>query len=346
VKKLVWLTHSHLKLGDGYGYAADNILSRLKKTFTFAYPPSSPSDLELPPGVGYSVECKCPESITFQNGLPPYFNNHGKYNVGFCYWETDKVPDGWIPHMQRMDEIWTTSDFVYNVFKSCNVNENIYKFNLGFDNNVFTKTESTPNGPFTFLSIGSPSTRKNSQIAVDAFVKVKSKYKDIRLIYKSSGPPDARLYHGNMRQALYNVPYINVIDTILSEQEYADMYRKAHCLIYPTSGEGWGMIPFQAIAMGIPTICTNATSCTEYSDLSIPLNFEWSPVQMGGVYSNTGNWAMPSLDDLCDKMIYAIENYEYEKDRALSAADFLHENYTWDIVSKDYKDRIWEILKK
>jgi glycosyltransferase involved in cell wall biosynthesis len=98
--------------------------------------------------------------------------------------------------------------------------------------------------------------------------------------------------------------------------------------------------------MGIPTICTNATSCTEYADLSIPLDFEWSPVQMGGVYSNTGNWAMPSLDDLCDKMIYAIENYEYEKDRALSASDFLHENYTWDIVAKDYEDRIWEILKK
>lgn len=346
MQKLVWVSHSPFKLGDGYGYASENILSRIRKNLNFSYPPEAPVELNLPPGVGYFIDYRCSESIVIHNGLPDFFNNYGKYNIGFCYWETTKVPNKWLNNMRNMDEIWTTSSFVHNVFKDCGVNSNILKFNLGFDDKVFTKKESPPDGPFTFLSIGSPSTRKNSQIAVDAFVKVKSKYKDIRLIYKSNGPPDARLYHGNMRQALYNVPYIKVIDSMVSEVELADVYSQSHCLVYPTSGEGWGMIPFQAMATGLPTICTNATSCTEYAHLSIPLDAAMSPVQLGGVYSDSGEWAMPTVDDLCDKMIYAIENYDYEKRRSNNAADYLHENYTWDIVSKEYENRIWEILKK
>lgn len=346
MQKLVWVSHSPFKIGDGYGYASENIISRIRKNLNFSYPPEAPIDLKLPPGVGYSVDYQCSQSVIIHNGLPIFFNNSGLYNVGFSYWETTQVPKTWVPMMQRMDEIWTTSTFVHDVFKDCNVNSNIVKFNLGFDDKVFTKNEKSPSGPFTFLSVGSPSSRKNSQMAVDAFVKVKSKYKDIRLIYKSNGPPDARLYHGNMKQALYNVPYIKVIDSMVSEVELANIYRQSHCLLYPTSGEGWGMIPFQAIAMGLPTICTNATSCTEYAELSIPLDYEMVDVKMGGIYSNTGQWAEPSLDDLCDKMVYAIENYDYEKKRCLESSDYLHSNYTWDIVSKEYENRIWEILKK
>lgn len=343
--KLIWLSHSPFKIGDGYGYASDNIYSRLKICNSFeSERPGLAKD--LPPGVGYQMVYSDNKNVVVDNGLPTDYAKAGNYKIGFSYWETDRVPSSWIPHMRDMDEIWTTSQFVYDVFKECNVNKNILKFNLGFNHLVFTKVKDIVDRPFTFLSMGAPSTRKNSQIAVDAFLKVRTKYNNIRLIYKTSGPPDARLRYGQDVQAIYGIEYIDVIEGIVDEHDLASIYRRSDCLIYPTSGEGWGMIPFQSIAMGIPTICTNATACTEYASLSIPLDYTWSPVTMGGIYSGTGNWAEPSLDDLCDKMIYVIENYEKEKQRALEASDYLHANYKWDDVVKDYKDRICQVLKK
>jgi glycosyltransferase involved in cell wall biosynthesis len=344
MKNIAWLTHSPQKLGDGYGYASDSIYSRLKKNICFE---NNELEIDLPPGVGYSVEKKSECSVVINNGLPIHYSTSGNYKVGFTYWETTKVPDSWIPMMRGMSEIWTTSDFVFNVFKDCDVNENIYKFNLGFDNNIFKKIEEIPDKPFTFLSIGSPSTRKNSQMTVDAFLKVKNKYNNIRLIYKSNGPPDARLYaNTDSMKSIYGTPDIDVVDHLMSETEFANLYAKAHCLVYPTSGEGWGMIPFQSIAMGIPTICTNATSCTEYAKLSIPLDYKMDSSNMFGIYRDCGTWAKPSFDDLCDKMIHVIENYELEKEKALEASEYLHKNYTWDVVAKEYEKRIWEILKK
>lgn len=344
MKDVVWLASSPFKFGDGYGYAANNLYNKLKNTIYFA---NHNLDTNFPPNIGYSIEYNSECSVVINNSLPIDYSNCGKYKVGFTYWETTRVPTSWISRMQKMDEIWTTSNFVYEVFKSCNVNKNIYKFNLGFDNSIFKKIEQIPDQPFTFLNIGSPSTRKNSQMAVDAFMKVKTKYNNIRLIYKTNGPPDARIYPKTpLVKSLYGVPYIEIVDSLLNENDFANLYAKSHCLIYPTSGEGWGMIPFQAIAMGIPTICTNATSCTEYANLSMPLDYEMDSSTMFGIYDGCGAWAKPSFDDLCDKMIYVIENYEKEKNKVLESSDYLHKNYTWDIVSKEYEKRIWEILKK
>ena len=105
-------------------------------------------------------------------------------------------------------------------------------------------------------------------------------------------------------------PRIKVINHEVTDEELGDIYDSANCLLYPTSGEGWGLIPFQAIAKGIPTICTNAFACTEFADMSVPVDFGWGSKNMSGIYSNAGEWAEPNFDDLCDKMLYVINNYQ------------------------------------
>lgn len=137
---------------------------------------------------------------------------------------------------------------------------------------------------------------------------------------------------------------IEVIDYDVSHEELGAIYDKADCLLYPTSGEGWGLIPFQAIAKGIPTICTNALACTEFADMSVPLDFVWSNKNMFGIYSGAGEWAEPNFDDLCDKMLYVANNYEEVSDKTYQGAEYINQNMTWEKISQKYIDRMKLIL--
>jgi glycosyltransferase involved in cell wall biosynthesis len=118
------------------------------------------------------------------------------------------------------------------------------------------------------------------------------------------------------------------------------------CLIYPTSGEGWGILPYQAIAKGIPTICTNATSCTEYAEMSVPLDYKWSNYNMSGIYEDTGTWAEPDFDDLCDKMLYVVNNYDEIAKKTYDNATAQFETMTWDWAAKGYYNRLCQILNQ
>lgn len=283
--------------------------------------------------------------ILINNRLPMDYSLSSGFNIGFSYWETNRLPEDWVKRMNSMDEIWTTSLWAKNVFIESGVKKEVVNFKLGVHSDLFyPKKRSISDRPFTFLSIGSPSTRKNSQMAVDAFIKLFGKDDRYRLVYKSTDAPDARIYGINGEpSSIYGYPNIDVIEDDVSLEKLSDIYDMCDCVIYPTSGEGWGMLPFQGIAKGIPTICTNATACTEYASYSVPLDYKWGTKKMSGIYGDCGTWAEPNFDDLCDKILYVVHNYdnvaEYTYNNAVSHQD----DWSWKTVVKDYYDRLCQM---
>jgi glycosyltransferase involved in cell wall biosynthesis len=352
-RNLYWRALSKSR-ADGYGYASYRISSGLRDAGLPVFEPEdflcldkSVSNVFVSMAEGVQLIPDVPASdddILVNNCLPNDYKLGDCYNIGFSYWETNALPSNWVRHVQNCDEVWTTSSWAKSVFEDSTGHDNVHSFRLGIESDIFYKSDSVPDGPFTFLHVGSPSTRKNTQMAVNAFMRTYGHRKDFRLIVKSMGPPDARIRDSGMNHgAIMNHDRIQVIDYEVSEDELADIYRSAHCLLYPTMGEGWGMIPFDSIACGTPTICTNATSCTEYASLSVPLDFEWSNEGMSGIYSGCGTWAKPNIDDLVDKMHYVVNNYEEVKHHTLKGATIIHKEYSWSSVVQEYKDRLCQI---
>lgn len=352
--RIIWRSLS-TKTADGYGYASKKISSGLKKLGVDLL---SPEDILLSGDKRVVSVCIHPDGsylevpvaeiedndILINNCLPVDYDLRSKYNIGFSYWETNKLPSNWIQKVKECEEIWTTSRWAKKVFEESSGHSNVHSFSLGIDNDFFWASDKVYDGPFTFLHVGSPSTRKNSQIAFDAFIKTFGHDKNFRLIIKSVGPTDARwrtnsINHGTVS----NHDRVTVIDKEISDSELGDLYRSAHCLIYPTNGEGWGMIPFNAIGCGLPTICTNATACEEYASMSVPLDFKWGTDNQFGIYANCGQWAVPDFDDLCDKMIYVANNFDHIKLKTLESAKIIHKQYSWDSVVSQYKDRLCQI---
>ena len=346
---ILWSDNQTSPLSVGYGYTPDRLYDQISKSDLpiRRNNSSAPSEIQnLLDGFsfGYMTTSDSIDEIVINHSMPESFIKSNIYSIGFTFWETNRLPQSWVDDCNRMDEIWTTTSFMQNVFIDSGVSVPVFKFNLGVDPEIFYPVKRQFHRPFTFLSIGSPSTRKNSQMSVDAFIKLFGGNGSYKLIYKSNGPADARMIQNGMKTRLDH-PQIEVIDWEVSVEELGSIYDRSDCLLYPTSGEGWGNIPFQGIAKGIPTICTNATACEEYAHMSVPLDYEWTTDKMTGLYYGAGSWAKPKFDDLCDKMLYVVNNYEEVSAKTFASAQYIHENMTWEKVSKDYINRLCQILK-
>lgn len=336
---ITWINRLDPGRAEGYSDAARNIINNLQKKI----PVNFVNNIS-----NFPLTSTIPSSkIYIHNVLPDAYYPCDGYNIGFTYWETNWLPNGWAEKMNQMDEIWTTSSWAKSVFKSSGVTVPVYSFALGINPDLYFPSKRYRKKEFTFMSIGSPSTRKNSQLAVSAFLGLFGRDEMYRLVYKSNGVPDARMMlPDGSRTTLNNHPRITVIDSQLTELELSRLYNTVDCVLYPTSGEGWGLLPLQSIALGIPTICTNATACTEFAELSVPLSYKWSKFNMSGIYENAGEWAEPDFDDLCDKMLYVSKNYSEVAEKTYNGALEVAKKFTWQKVTEKYRKRLCQILKQ
>jgi len=135
-------------------------------------------------------------------------------------------------------------------------------------------------------------------------------------------------------------PQITFLHGFIPKHALVSLYENSHCMVYPTTGEGFGMIPFQAIATGMPTICTNLTGCTEFADLSMPLDADWvdaSEQELDGfnLIGTGAQIASPSYSHLLTLMKDVVVDYYKHKSKAIRGARVLHQYQSWDDIADE-----------
>lgn len=321
VKKLSWYTPP-VGVEVGYGYAAVETINALARNNVHV----SWCDFALPAHINF-----------IQPDI--YRGDPWQYKIGYTPWESTEVEEMWPTYMRKMNEIWTTSNFCKEVFEAHNCHDIIRIVPHGIDPEIFSIHDRTLNDKFIFFHIGGPIGRKGGKMVADAFVELFDGRDDVHLLMKSHGSSEARWitkegeYIGNISRH----PQVTVIEERLTADELAILYHKSHCLVYPTNGEGFGLIPFQGLATGIPTITTNLTGTADFAHYSMPLDAKWGP----GDGVHIGDWAIPDPDHLRELMLYVVDNWEDEKKKTMQAARILHNTQTWDHVAL----QIIDILK-
>jgi len=272
---------------------------------------------------------------------PHYYQMNNKFKIGYTPWESTKVPSGWFYNMSLMDEIWATSNFVKDVYIKNKVHPNIHVIPHGISPE-FSIIDREVIDKFIFLHIGADSKRKNAQMVVDAFLELYDGDFNFQLILKYNNFCSAECYVDNQLVPAYQHPQILGIPEILSTEDLVKLYHKCHCLVYPTNGEGFGMIPFESICTGMPTIVSNATGCSDFAQYSIPLtcNFgiaEWNSLQYR---EDTGMWAYPDYDELLNLMENVVSEYDEFKKHSVKSAKILHQEHSWLSVADKIIERV------
>lgn len=284
--------HANHATYDGFGYAGLKLVSSLSNH-------------------GFETiwqDETAPVTISFTQ--PPGYpdKDPSRYDIGYTPWESTEIPTDppWAEIMNTRDEIWTTSHWCKDVFRDQGVTVPIKVVPHFIDANDWAINQRTEHHPFIFLHMGEPADRKGGQITFDAFHKVFGKNDDVNLVYKTTSWVEARWKDksGSIIGPVNSYPRVHIMKGTLPIPELNDMFQKCSCLVYPSSGEGFGLIPFQAMATGMPTILPDYSGMSEFARYGINIDFKVGPSDHG---YHLGDWCWPDFDSLCAQMAYAYK---------------------------------------
>ena len=303
----------NLKNNNGYGYATKNIVNSLNE-------------------LGHGTPFQNPKSLVQLNfSQPDLFKLHRKqYQISYTPWESTIIPDTWKPNLKLVDEIWTTSDWCANVFED-NGFKNVKVYPHGIEK-IWQPRKRSESSTIKFLHIGEPAPRKAGQTVVDAFVSLYGNKPGYSLTIKAHRQNTTRIYNNYIDKSIVGVPdkiynNINIITDDYNDDELLALYYNHDVLIYPSYGEGFGFIPLQALASGMPTICTSAWA--HYEKYLGPLKLKSELIDSPWPFPHSGKVFEPDYQHLLELMRDVAINFKAYSGYYYAQAGKIHEEYSW-----------------
>ena len=129
----------------------------------------------------------------------------------------------------------------------------------------------------------------------------------------------------------------------LSRKELIDLYYEAHCFVFPTRGEGFGLTLAEAMATGLPCIATGCSGETEFFDDNVgwTLKYKMGEADVKSwIHGDMGKTtvAYPEMSDLLDKMAWIHENYGVALIKGKKGSIKIRSEYTWDNSARKLKE--------
>lgn len=178
----------------------------------------------------------------------------------YCVTERTEVPPAWVRLInERFDGILVPDDWLVNVYKKSGVRIPIIVLPLALDlTNLLSMPAAEKNKKFVFGFSGGFWPRKNHELLMKAFaeefkndstveLKVHGRYgggyEKVEATYKSLDAANIQLLKG-----------------VFSRSDYETFLASLDCFVTLSKGEGFSIIPREALAAGIPCIVSNNTA--------------------------------------------------------------------------------------
>ena len=242
----------------------------------------------------------------------------GQYRVLFSMWETTRLPSRFAAWLSQYDEVLVPC--AHNVAVFGDFHPKVSHLPLGVDTGLWRPLMRSQNPIFRFHAAGSLWWRKGLDRVVEAFaasgldaelhLKVAPHAKDV-----PAGPwPERVFFHREW----------------MDLEAQVDWFRQADCFIAASRGEGFGLIPLQAIAAGVPTIITATSGQAQFAHLA-QIVTPHVPKPANGY--GGGDWDDPTLDGLVDAMRDMVTHHRRYVDRAQRMASKADE-FSWDAAAR------------
>lgn len=288
--------------------------------------------------------------VNVYHSIPHRYRRHKgpKKHIGICLFETVNLPGEWVGMMNEMDSIITASSFNENVFRTHGVNVPIHKIPHCFDPKMFNKEVSDHGryGTFTFLSIGTWKQRKNWEGLIKAFYDAFEDKDGVCLLIKTDKPQELKSTVERIKRTCEwrsksTAPIFAEPKAYCNFEDIPSFMQKGDVYVSASLGEGFGLPGLHAMALGIPVLTTRFGGALEYAKPEFatyiePKNYrKHSSLDNLPQFRNT-IWPVIRIGEIRDKLKYMKENFHIVKKKSEDAYEYVHKNFTYDVIGENF----------
>ena len=308
----------------GYGRMSHQLASALERQGVTCDPVSS--GYTPPDRVEVTVEEAAPvHANAMWMGAPAHVRGwwEGQRTHVLTMWEATVLPPAFRENMHEFDTVIVPSEQNLELFSRHH--PNVKKVGLGVDPKYWHYTKRPEVGTeFRFITAGQ-GIRKGVDVVRRAFDEVFGGWTPTG----NRAIPTLIVKNRSHIKANRGERVCEVSSTLEAEDEAA-LYASAHCFVGMSRGEGWGLMPFQAMAQGMPAILADAHGQREFSHLASARISTTLVPSDPFIFGDAGDWWEPSHEELCEAMWDMYLNYEDYLETAKFSAAVIADDYSWD----------------
>lgn len=271
-----------------------------------------------------------------RSALPPGFDRH-PVRVGGFVCETDRIHPSWVATCNELDLVCVPSRFCRQAFVDSGVTVPVAVVPHGLEPVYRPYGRPPPTSPFIFYNVfdaGSYIQRKSAEELIRCFCRTFGPNDDARLVLRTQD--DEAMFALRRRYDQHGLVVIEPPET-LDAASFARRYSDVHCVVHPSKGEGFGLIPFQAMACERPVIAPAATGMADYIDADHPLALRTAGRIPGIALGNgRGHYYRIDEDHLCHLMRRVYDTWPAEYTRAWRAGAAFRERHRWSRVLQGF----------
>ena len=290
--------------------------------------------------------------LTYRSQFPFDLDSSHKKTLVFGSSETKMVPrffskTGSVKQINEMDSVTivTPSNWSAAGFELSGVDQDkICVVPHGIDPETFfprpevrdATRKSLGLSGFTFLSVGAMTLNKGMDLLVAAFAIVLDKYPEALLLLK--GSDDLYASQAFLRDALNTLSSekLNKVlsrliytGTTLSVERIALLYQAADVYVSPYRAEGFNLPVLEAMASGLPVICTGGGSTDDFVIDGCTKKI-MAKRESFVIEDTPAECLVPNLDHLVHLMIGSIEDRDFRTKAKSMGPDHAAANFSWD----------------
>lgn len=354
----IYFAHTHAKNG-GFGILGKGIRTALSKMPDVEI--VNDENCNFPPLQNRSGYKRIPKvDIILTYGMPDLFEyaqalkkaQRGKpVHVHYFVWESSQLPKDFVKIYKQADYLLTATKYTAEMAAKQGLKADVWHH--GIDER-FAFQPRLDDGVYTFLHHNAYEYRKNWDIVLLAFMNEFSIDEPVRLVFKGRerkggawimpempklNEQSVKIYREDRKEyfrtfAKIDHPLIDEVLGHISDEEMVALNQKADCFVFPAKGEGWGLPPFEAAAMGIVPIVSQFGAFSEWVDKRYmialkPNGFLNTSPRYPGYMHAVG------VQQVRRAMRKAFNEQDKQKKQAKAMSESIHEKYNWGRIGRD-----------
>lgn len=274
-----------------------------------------------------------PSRITLIVGIPDYALDVRSAKRKWLYTmiESNRMAESWVKSINvHYERVIVPSPCQVQYLQESGVTVPVHYIPLGCDLYMphLTKERQYPtDSAFTFLTYSYGDNRKGSELAVSAFLSLYDGDASKHLVIKARDSYDVQWL-----KTLSKHPQIDIVGGVISNAHWMHLLENAHCFVFPSRAEGYGLPPREATVSECPTIATRWLGMWDIDQWGYGIDVEQlAPVYFDNQTNNApdAQWAHPSMESIQQQMQLIVNDYDGAIRKARHGREYLLSHNTW-----------------